>query len=53
MRSLQLMGLRAQEESKAPGEKESFAAGKHEVEKGNNTSPAVCSMEGFRSWHIM
>lgn len=53
MRSLQLRGLRAQEESRVPGGKESFAAEKHEVEKGNSTHPAMYNMEGFRSWQIL
>lgn len=47
------MGLRAQEKSEVPGGKENFVAEKHEVEKGNSTSPAVYNMESFRSWQVM
>lgn len=36
------MGLRAQEESKVPGGKESFVAEKHEVGKGNSTYLLLC-----------
>lgn len=53
MRSLQTMGLRAQEESEVPGGKEGFVAEKPEVEKGKSTPPAVCNMESFRSWQVL
>ncbi|KAI1243191.1 Tyrosine-protein phosphatase non-receptor type 3 [Lamprotornis superbus] len=53
VRSLQLMGLRAREESKALGEKESFAAEEHEAEKGNSTPPANESREHIVAFNML